>query len=71
MALTGLLAGGLHRAQDEALTRSAVILVLLVKVKSQDNRDGGDGSQDPQNKVLLAVVVNMADGATIEGVIGL
>ena len=50
---------------------SIVVLVLLVVVKTEDDRDGSQGSKEPQGKVALAVVVDVTDGATIEGVVDL
>lgn len=48
------------------------ILVLVVEVvKTEDGADGSDGGQEPEGKVSLAVVVDVVDGASVEGVVDL
>lgn len=47
------------------------ILVLSVVEETQDDRDGGEGSEEPESKVLLAVVVDMADGTAVDGFVSL
>lgn len=56
----------------ETVRITLVMVVALVVVEQTDNRgDNSNGSQEPESKVALAVGVDMDDGATIEGVIGM
>ena len=44
-----------------------VALVLVVVVETENDTDGRDGSEEPEGKVSLAVMVDVVEGATKEG----
>lgn len=44
-----------------------VALVLVVVVETENDTDSRDGSEEPEGKVSLAVVVNVVEGAAKEG----
>lgn len=75
LALVGL-GDGVQETLDNltlALTGDGGGSVLLVVevVETQDGADGSNGSKEPEGKVSLAVVVDVVDGASVEGVVDL
>lgn len=73
LALVGLGDGGQETLDDLTLTLTGgggVLLVVEV-VETQDGADGSNGSKEPEGKVSLAVVVDVVDGASVEGVVDL
>lgn len=75
LALVGLADGVQETLDDLTLAGDrggGDILVLVVEVvETEDSADGSNGSQEPEGKVSLAVVVDVVDGASVEGVVDL
>lgn len=76
LTITVLLAVGVQEMVALALAGSrgrvgvtALVLVLLVVVEGKNNAHSADGGKEPESKVSLAVVVDVADGTAVEGVV--
>lgn len=46
---------------------SGGVLLVVEVVETQDGADGSNGSKEPEGKVSLAVVVDVVEGASVEG----